>query len=168
MKTYPNILKPVKQYVLIGLIVLITLFGLALKANAQSTLLNNDINKINSSVVVQMDEYDFDIIIPKVNQAELATLKDATFNQMVYVKDGAVGYYFFMGVEWEIQNVKEVFELIDINLNIQQPDRESLVILAEQNDSKALLDYNHHIKNIYQDFGFDVNDKAMAINIEKK
>jgi len=52
MKTYPNILKPVKQYVLIGLIVLITLFGLTLKANAQSTLLGNDIEKISNSMVI--------------------------------------------------------------------------------------------------------------------
>lgn len=166
MKTYPNILKPVKQYVLIGLIVLITLFGLTLKANAQSTLVGNDVEKINNSMIVQLTDYDFDIIIPKVNKEELKVLKDATFNQLVYVTDGAKGYYFYMGAKWEKQNVREVFELIEMNLAIQNPNPESLIIMAEDGNSSALLDYNHHVKNIYQDFGFDANDTQLAINIQ--
>ncbi|WP_375578191.1 hypothetical protein ABWH96_14275 [Marivirga tractuosa] len=168
MKTYPNILKPVKQYVLIGLIVLITLFGLTLKANAQSTLLGNDIDKINNSMVVQLADYDFDIIIPKVSSKELNALKDASFNQMVYVTDEASGYYFYMGAEWEMQNVREVFELIDMNLAIQEPGSESLIIIAGEENSTALLDYNHHVKGIYQDFGFEKQNNVMAINIEKE
>ncbi len=166
MKTYPNILKPVKQYVLIGLIVLITLFGLTLKANAQSTLLGNDVDKINNSMVVQLSNYDFDIMIPKVSSDDLNAFTDATFNQMVYVTDGAAGYYFYMGAEWEMQNVREVFELIDMNLAIQEPGTESLILIAGDDDSNALLDYNHHIKNIYRDFGFDAKDSQMAINID--
>ena len=139
MKTYPNILKPVKQYVLIGLIVLITLFGLTLKANAQSTLVGNDVEKINNSMIVQLTDYDFDIIIPKVNKEELKVLKDATFNQLVYVTDGAKGYYFYMGAKWEKQNVREVFELIEMNLAIQNPNPESLIIMAEDGNSSACL-----------------------------
>lgn len=166
MKTYPNILKPVKQYVLIGLIVLITLLGLSLKANAQSIELGNDVDKINNSIVIQLANYDFDVLIPKVSTEELNALKNATFNQMVYVSDGAVGYYFYMGSKWEVQSVREVFELIDINLTIQQPNNESFILMTGEADSKALLDYNHHIQSIYQDFGFDLSDKAMAINIE--
>lgn len=168
MKTYPNILKPVKQYVLIGVIVLITLFGLTLKANAQSTLLTNDIDKINNSMVVQLANYDYDIIIPKVSSEELNVLNNATFNQMVYVTDGANGYYFYMGSEWEKQNVREVFELIDLNLAIQNPNTESLILIAGEDDSKALLDYNHHIQNIYQDFGFDKKESQMAVNLKKE
>ncbi|WP_296623143.1 hypothetical protein [Marivirga sp.] len=168
MKTYPNILKPVKQYVLIGLIVLITLFGLTLKANAQSTLLENDVEKINNSMVVQLADYDFDVIIPKVSNEDLKTLEDVAFNQMVYVADGASGYYFYMGAEWEMQNVREVFELIDMNLAIQEPNTESLIIIADEENSNALLDYNHHVKKIYQDFGFDGQDNRMAINIRKE
>lgn len=168
MKTHPNILKPVKQYVLIGLIVLITLFGLTLKANAQSTLLGNDIEKINNSMVVQLADYDFDIIIPKVSKEELNTLEDVAFNQMVYVTNDAAGYYFYMGVEWEMQNVREVFELIDMNLAIQKPANESLIIMAGEENSIALLDYNHHVKNIYQDFEFEKQGDDLAINIERE
>jgi|GEM_PF-6582991 hypothetical protein len=168
MKTYPNILKPVKQYVLIGLIVLITLFGLTLKANAQSTLLGNDVDRINNSMVIQLADYDFDIIIPKVSTEELNLLADAAFNQMVYVTDGAAGYYFFMGVEWEKQNVREVFELIDLNLAIQKPSAESLILVSGEADSTSMLDYNHHVKKIYQDFGFDTKDDVLAINIRKE
>ena len=168
MKTHPNILKPVKQYVLIGLIVLITLFGLTLKANAQSTLLGNDIEKINNSMVVQLADYDFDIIIPKVSKEELNTLEDVAFNQMVYVTNDAAGYYFYMGVEWEMQNVREVFELIDMNLAIQKPANESLIIMAGEENSTALLDYNHHVKNIYQDFEFEKQGDDLAINIERE
>ncbi|WKK73744.1 hypothetical protein QYS49_17695 [Marivirga salinae] len=168
MKTYPNILKPVKKYVLVGLIVLITLFGFILDANAQSTLLENDVDKINNSMVVQLADYDFDIMIPKVTNEELETFEDAAFNQMVYVTDGASGYYFYMGAEWEMQNVREVFELIDMNIAIQKPVNESFIIIAGEENSTALLDYNHHVKNIYQDFGFDKNDEAMAINIKKE
>jgi hypothetical protein len=168
MKTYPNILKPVKQYVLIAIIVLITLFGLTLKANAQSTHLGNDVDKINNSMVIQLADYDYDILIPKITNEELNAMENATFNQMVYVADGASGYYFYMGSSWEMQNIREVFELIDMNLALQKPNSESLIIVADGGDSNVLLDYNHHIQNIYQDFGFDVNDKAMAINYKKE
>lgn len=168
MKTYPNILKPVKQYVLIAIIVLITLFGLTLKANAQSTHLGNDVDKINNSMVIQLADYDYDILIPKITNEELNAMENATFNQMVYVADGASGYYFYMGSSWEMQNIREVFELIDMNLALQKPNSESLIIVADGDDSNVLLDYNHHIQNIYQDFGFDVNDKAMPINYKKE
>lgn len=168
MKTYPNILKTVKQYVLIAIIVLITLFGLTLKANAQSTHLGNDVDKINNSMVIQLADYDYDILIPKITNEELNAMENATFNQMVYVADGASGYYFYMGSSWEMQNIREVFELIDMNLALQKPNSESLIIVADGGDSNVLLDYNHHIQNIYQDFGFDVNDKAMAINYKKE
>jgi hypothetical protein len=167
MKTYPNILKPVKQYVLIGIIVLITLFGLTLKANAQSTSLGNDVDKINNSMIVQLAGYDYDIIIPKTSNEELKSIEDASFNQMVYVSDEASGYYFYMGAEWELQNVREVFELIDVNLAIQQPNSQSLIIMADESDSQTLLDYNNHVKQIYQDFTFDTNNNIMAINIKK-
>jgi hypothetical protein len=163
MKTYPNILKPVKQYVLIGIIVLITLFGLTLKANAQSTLLANNVDKINNAMTVQLADYDYDIIIPKITTEELNSISDAVFNQLVYVADGKTGYYFYMGAEWEAQNIREVFELIDSNLHLQEPSAESLIIMADENDSKTLLDYNHHVKNIYQNFVFDEKDKALAI-----
>ena len=117
-------------------------------------------------MIVQLTDYDFDIIIAKVNKEELKVLKDATFNQLVYVTDGAKGYYFYMGAKWEKQNVREVFELIEMNLAIQNPNPESLIIMAEDGNSSALLDYNHHVKNIYQDFGFDANDTQLAINIQ--
>ncbi|WP_375578190.1 hypothetical protein ABWH96_14270 [Marivirga tractuosa] len=168
MKTHHNILKPVNQNILIGFIFLITLFGLSLNANAQSTLLENDIDKINNSMVVQLADYDYDIVIPKVSSEELKTLKETVFNQLVYVSDGDSGYYFYMGNEWEKQNVSEVFELIDMNLAIQRPDTESLIIVAGAEKSNTMMDYNHHVKNIYQDFGFDTKDEAMAINIRKE
>jgi hypothetical protein len=168
MKTYPNILKPVKQYALIGIIVLITLFGLTLKANAQSTSFGNDVEKINNSVVVQLADYDFDIIIPKVSSDELKTIQDASFNQMVYVTGKESGYYFYMGAKWEKQNVREVFELIDMNMVIQQPNAESIVIMADETDPHSLVDYNNHVKHIYQGFVFDKHDNSMAINIVKE
>ncbi|WKV11023.1 hypothetical protein [Marivirga harenae] len=168
MKTYPNILKPVKQYVLIGIIVMITLFGLTLKANAQSTLLSNSVEKINNSITVQLVDYDYDIVIPKVKIEELNSIKDAVFNQLVYVADGSRGYYFYMGAEWEKQNIREVFELIGVNLNIQNPDAESLILVASEDETRALLDYNHHVKNIYQDFVFDAASNDLAINLERE
>ncbi|ADR20837.1 hypothetical protein MATR_15370 [Marivirga tractuosa] len=165
MKTYPNILKPVKQYVLIGIIVLITLFGLTLKANAQSTLLTDNVEKINNAITVKLADYDYDIIIPKITTEELNSISDAVFNQLVYVADGKTGYYFYMGAEWELQKIREVFELIDSNLHLQRPSAESLIIMTDMADSKVLLDYNHHVKNIYQDFGFDEKDQALAVNL---
>ncbi|SMG37773.1 hypothetical protein SAMN05661096_02478 [Marivirga sericea] len=168
MKTYPNILKPVKQYVLIGIIVLITLFGLTLKANAQSISLESNVEKINNAMVVQLAAYDFDMVIPKVTKEELQAIKDASFNALVYVTDKEIGYYFNTGTKWEMQNVREVFELIDINLAIQQPHAESLIIVADASNQQTLLDYNDHIKHIYRDFIFDKSDNSMAINVERK
>ncbi|WP_296623144.1 hypothetical protein [Marivirga sp.] len=168
MKNYINVQNPIKTFVLIGLIVLISLFGLVLDANAQSALLGNNVDKINNSMVIQLADYDFDVVIPKVTQEELQSMKDGSFNQMVYVADGASGYYFYMGAEWEMQNVREVFELIDMNLAIQKPNNESLIIIAGEGNSNALLDYNHHVRKIYQDFGFDTQDNQMAINIRKE
>lgn len=43
MKTYPNFLNPVKQYVLI---VSVALFGFTIKANAQSALLGKEVEKL--------------------------------------------------------------------------------------------------------------------------
>jgi hypothetical protein len=166
MKTYPNILKPVKQYMLIGLIVLITLFGLTLKANAQSSLVENNVDKINNSMVIRLANYDFEVIIPKVSKDELNSIKNASFNQMVYVTGKTAGYYFYMGAQWEMQKVKDVFELIDMNLTLQQPSHESLIIIAGEEDGKALLDYNHHVRSIYEDFGFDAKNSDLAINLE--
>jgi hypothetical protein len=168
MKTNPNSIKPVKQYILFGIIVLITLFGLTLKANAQSTSLGIDIDKINNAMVVQLVEYDFDIVIPKISKEELDLIKDASFNQMVYVTDKAAGYYFHMGSKWEMQNVREVFELIDMNMAIQKPSAASIIIIGEDSKSKNLLDFNDHVKRVYQDFSFDKSDNSMAINIEKE
>lgn len=162
MNTYINITKAVKQNILIGLIVL----GLSFTANAQSALLGNDVDKINNSMIVQLADFDFDIVIPKVSSEELKTLEDAAFNQMVFVSDGDKGYYFYMGIEWEKQNVREVFELIDMNLTIQEPSSESLIMVAGEKDSKTLLEYNHHVKMIYQDFGFDAKNNDLAINID--
>ncbi|HET8859934.1 hypothetical protein [Marivirga sp.] len=167
MKNHTNSHNAIKKFVLVGLIVVISLFGLILDANAQSTLLGKDLDKINISMVVQMADYDFDIMIPKVSSEELKTLDDVAFNQMVYVTDGASGYYFYLGTKWELQKVSEVFELIDMNLAIQKPNAESLIIMADEGDSNALLDYNHHVKSIYQDFGFDKQENVMAINIKK-
>lgn len=166
MDTNSNILKPVKQYVLIGIIVLITLFGLTLKANAQSTSLENDVDKINNSMVIQLANYDFDIVIPKISKDDLELIDDASFNQMVYVTDEAAGYYFYMGAEWEMQNVREVFELIDVNLTFQEPTHESLIIIAGEEESKTVLDYNHHVKSTYQDFEFEKHNNDLAINID--
>jgi hypothetical protein len=64
--------------------------------------------------------------------------------------------------------VREVFELIDMNMAIQEPEAESLIIMAGESDSQTLLDYNDYVKHIYQDFAFDNRDNTMAINIEKE
>ncbi|SMG37767.1 hypothetical protein SAMN05661096_02477 [Marivirga sericea] len=168
MKTYPDILKVVKQYVPMGLMVLVILFGLSFKSNAQSTSLGNDIDKINNAMVVQVAGHDFDILIPKVSKEEFASIKDAKFNQMVYVVNETAGYYFYMGTNWEKQNVKQVFELINMNMAIQQPNAESLILIADGSNSQTLLDYNDHVQHIYQDFVFDQRDNTMAINLERK
>ncbi|MGM0581036.1 MAG: hypothetical protein ACQETL_10180 [Bacteroidota bacterium] len=168
MKTYPNILKPVKQYVLIGLIVLITLLGFTIKANAQSPLVGNDLDKINNSVTVQLAEFDFDVIIPKITQKELQSMEGAIFNQMVFVSDGEAGYYSFKGTKWEMKNVREVFELIELKLSFQEPNTESLILFTGEEDAKSLLDYNFHVNKIYKDFGIEPDENALAMNLEKE
>lgn len=85
-----------------------------------------------------------------------------------YITDEKGGYYFYMGAEWERQNSREVFELIDINLAIQEPVAETLILIAGETSSEALLDYNHHVKQIYQGFVCDKKDNSMAINIIKE
>jgi hypothetical protein len=167
MKTYPNILRQVKQSTLIAIMVLITLFGLTLNAKAQSTSIGNDIEKINNAMVVQLASYDFDIVIPKVRNDDLKMIQDAKFNQMVYVEGVESGYYVYMGAKWEKQNVREVFELVDMNMAIQLPKTESLIIIADELDPQSLLDYNEHVKHLYQGFVFDKSDNSMAIYLEK-
>ena len=168
MKTYPDISKSVKQNILTGVIVLVALVGFNFQSNAQSISLGNDIDKINAAMQVQLANHDYDILIPKVSKEELNSIEDAKFNQLVYVAGAEPGYYFYMGTKWEKQNVREVFGLIDMNLAIQQPEGESLILTAEGADSKSLLDYNEHIKHIYQAFTYDKSDNSMAIHIEKE
>lgn len=84
MKTNVNIHTSVKQYILIGIIVMITLFGLTLKAHAQSSSIAQVLNKINNAMIVKSIAHDFDIIIPKITREELNSFEDVFFNQMVY------------------------------------------------------------------------------------
>ena len=61
MKTYHNILKPINQYVLIALIVLITLLGFGLKAHSSLALEQNHSEIINSSSPARLANYESDI-----------------------------------------------------------------------------------------------------------
>lgn len=168
MKTHINISNQLRQFILVGIILVISLSGTRFTANAQSVALGNDVDKINNAMVVQLRTHDFDILVPKVKKEELQALKDAKFNEMVYVLGEDAGYYFFMGANWEKQSVREVFELIDVNLTIQEPNADSFIVVANGEDSEFLLDYNDHVQHIYQNFVFDKQDNSMAINIIKE
>ena len=62
MKTYHNILKPINQYVLIALIVLITLLGFGLKANSSLAIEQNHTEIINHSSPAKLANHESDIV----------------------------------------------------------------------------------------------------------
>lgn len=168
MKTYPKYLKTVNQNILIAIAFLITLFGMSLKANAQHSPLGNDVDKIKNSVIVQLANYEHDVLIPKVKAEELKNFTAATFNQLVYVVDGNSGYYSFKGSSWEKGKIAEVFEMIDFNISISEPESASMILLADELNPTMVLDYNDHISNIYNGFTFDGEANTMAVNLLKE
>lgn len=168
MKTYHKHLKAVNQNILIAIAILVTLFGMTLKANAQDLPLGNDLDKIKNSVIVQLANYEFDVLIPKINLEDLDTFTEATFNKLVYVVDGNSGSYYFKGSSWEKRKINEIFEIIDFNISIGQPESTSMIIIADEFNPTMVLDYNAHIKTLYNGFSLDGEANTMAINFKKE
>ncbi len=108
MKTYPKYFRIANQNILIALVVLITLFGLSIKTKAQSPVLGDDEQKIKTSMKIQLNNYDFDVLVPKITTKELEAYTDLNFNHMVYITDKNPGFYKFFNNQWAKKSVKEV------------------------------------------------------------
>ncbi len=165
MKTYPKYFRIVNQNILIALVVLITLLGLSIKTKAQSPALGNDELKIKTSMKIKLNNFDYDILVPKIKINELEAFTEAKFNQLVYVTDENPGFYKFFNNQWTKKSIKEVMDAIEMNLIMGNPLNEDIILTS--NNEKTLLDYNRHVHNLYKGFGFDKGTTQLAINIAK-
>ncbi|MBK6264175.1 hypothetical protein JKA74_03930 [Marivirga sp. S37H4] len=167
MRTNPRSIRVAHQNVLVVLLVVfITLFGLSLKLQAQSPVLGNDFEKVSNSMKVQMNNLDFDVLIPKVNKSELSALTEANYTQLVYVTDENPGFYMFSHNQWKKQNVRNVLAVIELNMQMGEPSTSDMIIeTTTEGNSKQLLDYNSHIHQLYNGFSFEEGSNQMTISI---
>lgn len=166
MKTYMNYLKIGNKSMLIALLVLITIFGLSIKTKAQSPLLGNSELLIKTSMKVKLNNFDFDVLVPRVTTEELNAFTDVNFNHLVYVSDKNPGFYKFFNNQWTKKSVKEALEVIEMNLVIGDPLVEDIILT--NNSNRNLLDYNSHVDHLYRGFVFKEGSTQLAILINKK
>ncbi len=167
MKTFIKSLKNFKSIVLILVILIFTFVGLNFKVNAQSPALGVDMEKINSSMKIKMNNFDMDVLIPKVNKADLVAFNEVSYNQMVYVTDENPGFYMFFNNQWSKQKISSVLNLVEMNLSMTQISDNSIILQTAADQNKKLLDYNGHINDLYEGFQFEAGSNQLAINIAK-
>lgn len=165
MKTYPKYFRIANQNLLIVLVVLITIFGLSIKTKAQSPALSNDEQKINSSMKIKLNSFDFDVLVPKISSKELEAFTEVNFNHLVYVTDENPGFYKFFNNQWAKKSVKEVLAVIEMNLLMSDPLTEDIILT--NNSNRSLLDYNGHVDHLYQGFLFEEGTTQLAINFKR-
>ncbi|MBK6264173.1 hypothetical protein JKA74_03920 [Marivirga sp. S37H4] len=165
MKTYPKYFRIANQNILVVLVVIITLLGMSIKLRAQSPVLGNDGEKINATMKIQLKNYDFDVLVPKVDTNELMTYSDNNYNQLVYVTDEKPGFYMFFNNQWTKQTVGDVLTVIEMNLQMSPPIAESIIIQVGANGSKQLVDYNGHLSTLYNGFTFEKESGQLAIRL---
>ncbi|PTB95651.1 hypothetical protein C9994_10775 [Marivirga lumbricoides] len=166
MKTYNRSLRVLDHKFVIALIVLFTLLGLSMKLKAQSPVLGSDYAKVTSSMKVKLNDFDYDILVPKVLKADLEGYENIRFNQVVYVTDENPGFYLFLNNRWEKQNVRDLLASIDMNLKMKKPEVEDIIIQVVVNESKQMLDYNGHIAHLYRGFTFEEGGTQLAVSIK--
>lgn len=165
MKTFSNKSRLVSPYFLM-LIILIAAFGMNLTLHAQSPVMGNDFERVNNSMKIQMNKQDFDVLIPKVKMIELVTFSDAAYNQLVYVTDEKPGFYTFSNNEWTKQSVRFVLAAIEMNIQMEIPSMNNILIEATNHEAKQMLDYNSYISNLYYGFNFEEGSNEMAVFIK--
>lgn len=167
MKTLIRNFKNFNSIVTILVILILTFIGLNFKVNAQSPVLGADLVKINNSMKIKMNNYDLDVLIPKVNKIDLVAFDEVRYNHMVYVIDENPGFYLFFNNQWSKQKISSVLNLVEMNLSMTQISDDSIILQTAADQNKKLLDYNGHINNLYEGFQFEAGSNQLAINISK-
>ncbi len=167
MKTLKINLKNFKSVVMILTILILTFVGLNFKVNAQSPTLGVDLEKINSSMKIKINNADMDVLIPKVNKADLTAFTEVNYNHMVYVTDIEPGFYMFFNNAWTKQKISSVLNLVEMNLAMTQIQADDIILQTAENENKKLLDYNSHINHLYNGFQFEAGSNQLAVNISK-
>lgn len=167
MKKYIKNIRSFKSLVLILVVLIFTFVGLNIKVNAQSPALGVDLEKINNSMKIKMNNYDIDVLIPKVSKADLTAFNEANYNQMVYVTDENPGFYMFFNNQWSKQKVSSVLNLVEMKLSMTQISEDNIILQASIDQNKKLLDYNSHIIHLYKGFHFEKDSNQLAIHIGK-
>lgn len=165
MKTYPKYFRIVNQNLLIAIVVLITLLGLSIKTKAQSPALGNDELKIKTSMKIKLNQFDFDILVPKIKKSELEAYTEVNFNHLVYVTDENPGFYKFFNNQWAKKSVKEVLEVVEMNFIMSKPATESIILTT--NNDRRMIDYNSYVDYLYQGFFFEEGSSQLAVLIRK-
>lgn len=170
MKTLHINFRNFKSIVMILMILILTFVGLNYKVNAQSPTsptLGVDLERINSSMKIKMNNFDMDVLIPKVNKADLAAFTEVNYNHMVYVTDIEPGFYMFFNNSWTKQKISSVLNLVEMNLAMTQIQADDIILQTAESDNKKLLDYNSHINHLYNGFQFEAGSNQLAVNISK-
>ena len=163
MKTFHKHFAIKHQKPIAALVVVLILLGMTVKSHGQSPVLGNDFENINSSMKIQLNNHDFDVLVPKVEKHNLKKLEDVYFNHMVYVTDDNPGFYMFLNNHWEKQSVRELFAVIDMHINMSEPGLQDIILQTSEAENRVLLDYNGHISHLYSHFTFEQDSNQLAI-----
>ncbi|MBK6264174.1 hypothetical protein JKA74_03925 [Marivirga sp. S37H4] len=161
----PTYFQITNQNFIIVLFAVMAFFGMSLNAQAQSPVLGYDMEKVNNSMKIQMNNQEFDVLIPKVNKNELSAFVEANYNQVVYVTNEDPGFYMYSHNQWTKQNVRSVLAEIELNIHMSAPSSEDIIIEASVANSKQRLDYNSYIEQLYKGFIFEEGSNQMAVVI---
>ena len=135
-----------KWLICLGLIA--GLLSAPLIIKAQSPVIGNDLTQINKSMKLKVTKSDLSIIIPKIKSEDLNSFREIILDQVVFITGKNSGFYVFEEDDWASIAVNQVIENINSNMELLSPDPEHIIIIASNNGSEQLLDYNSYIKQL--------------------
>lgn len=166
MKTSYKYFSLINQNVLIGLSILITLFGLSIKAHGQSPEIGNDFDRFTNSMKLHLNETELSVLIPKVNKEELSDYTDISNDQLVYVKNEIKGFHIYQDGQWNKVSVATVIEKVSGNIQVLAPTLDSIIISTSLASNEKFLDYNTHVRVINSLFDLGERQGNYAIQLK--
>jgi hypothetical protein len=80
----------------------VTLFALAVSANAQSVGINSDGSAPNGSAMLDVNSTTKGFLAPRLTAAQKAAISSPATGLLVYQTDGANGFYYYTGSVWTL------------------------------------------------------------------
>ena len=158
-------MKPLNKIFLKLSLVLITLISFSFQSNAQALKVGNDVAAIQKSMKLQVNATQLAILIPTVSSDQLQSLEGNYFDQMVFVSGKSGGFFRFENESWIKIPVKEAIAAVTDNIKLMSPSFDNIILSANANQSRNMLDYNGHIESINTLINTQDQNSNMAVRL---